>query len=49
MGHVVLRVLAAGFSVAGLALASVALWADLDSADKVASVAGGAPVSWAAL
>lgn len=40
MGHVVLRVLAAGFAVAGLALASVALWADLDSADKVASVAG---------
>ncbi|MGW4759622.1 hypothetical protein [Streptomyces chartreusis] len=40
MGHVVLRVLAAGFAVAGLVLASMALWADLDSADKVASVAG---------
>lgn len=40
MGRVVLRVLAAGFAVAGLALASVALWADLDSADKAASVAG---------
>lgn len=40
MGHMVLRVLAAGFAVAGVALASMALWADLDSADKVASVSG---------
>ncbi|MEU3693168.1 hypothetical protein [Streptomyces narbonensis] len=40
MGHVLLRVLGAGFAVAGLVLASMALWADLDSADKVASVAG---------
>lgn len=40
MGHVVLRVLGVGFAAAGLVLASLVLWADLDSADKVASVAG---------
>ncbi|MFF7385301.1 hypothetical protein [Streptomyces griseoluteus] len=40
MGSVVLRVLAAVCAVAGLALAAVAVWVDLDTADKIASVAG---------
>ncbi|MEU3512217.1 hypothetical protein ABZ733_30900 [Streptomyces longwoodensis] len=40
MGHVFLRVLAAVLALVGLSLVCVALWADLDTADKVASVAG---------
>lgn len=40
MGHVVLRTLAGAFALAGLVLASIPAWADLDTADKIASAAG---------
>ncbi|MDX3589073.1 hypothetical protein [Streptomyces europaeiscabiei] len=40
MEQLVLRVLAVVFALAGLVLGSVVVWVDLDTADRVASVAG---------